>query len=87
MSNVINPPSVMRWIVTHVCPSGRRVMSFPRQGCNTYASEAQALDFMGRVQSINDVDGIFGTQAIGTFEAREVECWPGGFDPVGVFEE
>lgn len=87
MTNRISgPPNVMRWIITHVCPKGTRVMSFARQGRNTYISEAQGLDYMERIQTVNDVPSIFGKQAVGTFELRQVECYHHG-DPVNAFEE
>lgn len=35
----------------------------------------------------NDIAGVFGKQAVGTFAIRPTECWPNHFDPKHVYRE
>jgi len=82
---------VMRWIVTHVGPNGRRRMTFARQGCNTYASSGEAWKAIAMLHgaggAVNDLKGVYGAQALGTFEPRRSECWASNNDPVNVYHE
>jgi hypothetical protein len=54
------------------------------QGRDTFATEALALEWMDWFLAGNSKErliGVFGLQAIDTFEVRPVECYPGHFDP------
>jgi hypothetical protein len=82
--------SVTRYIVTHVNTDGERVMSAPaRQGRFTYATPEGAEEQMVAMLTnpTNDIAGVFGKQAVGTFAVRPIECWPIHFDPKSIFIE
>lgn len=78
--------SVTRYVVTHINTRGERVMTAPaQQGRYTHPTRADAEGAMRAMLNVeangNDIPGIFGEQAVGTFEVRPVPCYPGHFDP------
>ena len=76
--------SVTRFVITHVGTKGMRTLTEPRQGHYTYATRGEAeskLDAILNGANNNDIPGVFGEQAVGTFEVRPVPCYPGHFDP------
>lgn len=67
-----------RFVITHIGLGGERVITFARQGRNTYGSKKDAqriLDAFLDPEIGNDIAGLYGPQSIGTFEVRAVECW------------
>ena len=77
--------SVTRFVVTHINPAGERVLTLPRQGRYTYVTPEEAQRVMAAILNVgangNDIPGVYGAQAVGTFEVRPVPCYPGHFDP------
>ena len=77
---------VTRFVVTHINKNGDRVLTFPRQGLYTCASEAEAGAVLSALLDVetngNDIPGVYGEQAMGTFEVRPIQCHPEHFDPM-----
>lgn len=77
--------SVTRYVVTHVGTKGVRCMTHAQQGRNTHETHGGAaramVDLLNVEVNQNDIPGIYGEQAEGTFEIRPVACYPGHFDP------
>lgn len=79
---------VRRYTVTHVNPQGMRRLSFSMQGRYTWATPEEAEEQLRLLLDFNSVDRLvsaYGPQAIGTFEVRPVSCYPGHFDPLGMW--
>lgn len=80
---------VTRYVVTHFGRDGLRVLSFPAQGRYTFATRAEAEAAMAALLDVehngNDLASVYGPQAVGSFEVRTCECWPGHFDPKGIY--
>ena len=77
--------AVVRFVVTHIGIKGERVFTSPRQGRYTYASEAEAQEWLDAFQgpkAHNDIPGVYGEQAVGTFRVCPVSCYPVHFDPM-----
>lgn len=75
----------VRYVVTHINHNGERTLSHSAQGRLTYetAAEAQAWIHAAILATSDEtLRQIYGPQALGTFEVREVPCYPGHFDPV-----
>lgn len=80
--------SVTRHVVTYINRDGARVLFGAAQGRHTYATPADAAGHLQAVLSNNsesNLADIYGPQAIGTFEVRPAECYPGHFDPMSVW--
>lgn len=80
---------VTRYVVTHIGTNGERRMTAPaRQGRYTHATPEEAAQEMRDILNVkennNDIPGVFGAQAVGTFEVRPIKCWPGHFDPASL---
>jgi hypothetical protein len=78
--------SVTRYVATYVNKDGMRTLMQPAQGRNTYEKpeEAQAwLDAVIKNTSADTIRQIWGDNP--RFEVRPCECWPGHFDPKGVW--
>lgn len=75
---------MIRYVVTHMGTKGLRTMTLPSQARNTHETQESAetamADLLNVEENGNDIPGVFGKQAVGTFEVRPVECWKGG-DP------
>ncbi|MGE3483475.1 MAG: hypothetical protein AB7L09_01965 [Nitrospira sp.] len=77
---------VTRYVVTHIGTNGERRMTAPaRQGRYTHATpedaEKEMRDILNVEANNNDIPGVFGKQAVGTFEVRAILCWPNSHDP------
>jgi hypothetical protein len=78
--------SVTRYVGTYVKADGMRTLMQAAQGRNTYATAKEAQDWVDAVKSVNSADTI--KQIWGDnprFEVRPCACWPGHFDPKGVW--
>lgn len=76
----------IRYVISHMNKDGMRAMTYAQQGRNTQATREKAEQDLKDLLTVNTEDrlmGIFGTQAIGTFEVSAVECWDGHNDPKG----
>lgn len=82
-----NPDRVTRYVITHVNREGMRTLTFAAQGRNTYASAGEAQGMLDAFveTSLPNLLQVHGEQARGTFAVRPCECWPGHFDPCGVW--
>ena len=83
-----NAASVTRYVVTIKGRDGTRTLFDPAQGRWTFASVAEAqariADFSG-TESRNAIDEIYYPGACKTMAVRECACWPGHFDPKGIY--
>jgi hypothetical protein len=73
-----------RWVVTHVDRHGTRSLSYGAQGRWTWPSQEEAAEALEHLLAHNGekrLAGIYGPQAVGTFQVQQVECWPGHHDP------
>lgn len=77
--------SVTRFVVTHINVTGIRVLTYGQQARYTYATAADAQSALDALLNVavngNDIPGVFGPQAVGTFEVRPIPCWPHTLDP------
>lgn len=76
----------MRYVVTFVNRDGMRALAHAAQGRCTYETpeEAQAWIDAARVNNSADtLTSVYGTPD--TLDVRPVACWPGHFDPVGIY--
>jgi hypothetical protein len=60
-----------------------RTLTLGMQGRCTYATpeEAEGMKDVILNGANNDIAGVYGKQALGTFEVRPVPCYPVHFDP------
>lgn len=83
------PPPVVRYVVTYRQPDGMRTLAFPAQGRYTHDTfEAARADLemtfgLGNPNGADRIRSIWGADP--RFEVRPCECWPGHFDPCGVY--
>lgn len=79
---------VTRYVVTHVNHHGMRTLTLACQGRHTYATRAEAEEWLGSFLANNSLERlaeVYGAQALGTFAVRPCECWAGHFDPCGIY--
>lgn len=79
------PESVVRFVATYMKGADRTLMT-AAQGRNTYATAAEAQAWIDAVTTVNSADTI--RQIWGDnprFQVRACDCWPGHFDPKGVY--
>lgn len=77
---------VTRYVATHINREGMRTLTCAQQGRHTFATQGECDAWLAAMIANNSRDTlaqIHGEQAIGTFETRACECWPGHFDPKG----
>lgn len=78
--------TVTRYVLTYVNKDGMRTLMQAAQGRFTYATEAEAVVDLLAIQqnsSARTLAEIWGTNP--QFAVRPCECWPGHFDPVGIW--
>ncbi len=78
--------TVTRYVVTYINRDGMREMLGAKQGRHTYATEREANDYLKTMKANNDLammERLYGP--IGSLAVRPCECWPGHFDPVGIY--
>lgn len=90
--NTSDETALIRYVVTHIGKDGLRTMTWPHQGRHTHATPEEARKAMAALLNVgvnrNDIPGVYGEQAVGTFEVRPVEVYPGHHDPkTRYFEE
>ena len=82
----MNQPYVTRYVVTCLGRDGVRQLADPMQGRWTYATREEAQARIEALVANNHPERITGT--MGTkLEVRECDCYPGHFDPVGIYFE
>ena len=79
--------SVIRYVATYVHNHGMRTLMTSAQGRYTYATADEAQAWIDAVRKNNDQDTLIALWGADTFEVRPCECWPGHFDPKGVWFE
>ena len=78
--------SVTRYVPTYVNRDGMRTLMRGAQGRATYATAAEAQEWLAAVvqnTSAETIRQIWGDNP--RFEVRDCECWPNHFDPKGVW--
>lgn len=81
---------VWRWVVVRpdaTMPEGTYVLCHAAQGRDTYATEAEAqamLDAMLVNNSHDELRRVYHCEPT-ELKAWAVECWPGHFDPKGIY--
>lgn len=76
--------AVTRYVVTHAGRDGMRTLAQAAQGQYTYATPEEAqrmVDAMMRNNSRETLESVY----VLPLEVRACKCWPGHFDPVGVY--
>lgn len=79
-----------RWVVLNRDKHGNMSLTFAAQGRYTYATADEAYAALRDIVQNNPesrIREVWGSQAIGTFGIRCVECWPGHNDPVATVYE
>lgn len=86
--------TVVRYAVTHIHRNGGRMLTFPAQGRHTHETPWTAQQLIFDMERLGDeqgdagrIESIYGAQAVGTFQVRAVACYPGHFDPKGIYFE
>ncbi len=77
---------VTRYVATYVNRDGMRTLMRAAQGRDTFATAADAQAWIDAVTANNSADTI--RQVWGAnphFAVRPCDCWPGHFDPKGVW--
>jgi len=76
--------SVIRYVVTHAGNNGLRTLAHAAQGRYTFATREEAEQAMRDMLQNNSRGAL---EAVFTLplEVRACECWPGHFDPKGVY--
>lgn len=78
---------VIRYVVTHINEDGMRTLCGPAQGRLTNATPEEAQVLLDNIIKNNRLEmngriaGVYGLP----LEVRPVKCYPGHFDPMGVF--
>lgn len=73
---------VTRYVVTHVNADGQRQMTWAAQGRNTHATREEAERALVALHE-NNAPHILAKYP--HLEVRPIECYPGHFDPVGIY--
>lgn len=84
--DVPKPPNVIRYVVTHINKDDMRTMCGPAQGRCTHATAEEAQELLDAMMKNNPMKdellaGVYGLP----LEVRPVKCYPGHFDPIGVY--
>ncbi len=75
---------VTRYVVTHVSDRvGLRTLTFAAQGQNTHATQAEAQASLDLFKP--QMHKVLSHQEVSTMEVRACKCWPGHFDPAGIY--
>lgn len=80
------PDAVIRYVPTYRERGGLRALATAAQGRNTYATPDEARAWIDAVRKNNNAEtirSIFGP--VDTFEVCACRCYPGHFDPCGVY--
>jgi hypothetical protein len=78
----------IRYVLSHINKDGMRQMTAAIQGRHTFDSMVEAQEHLKGFITNNtpeNITQVFGTQALGTFEASAIECFEGHNDPKGCF--
>ncbi len=82
----MSPEFVTRYVVTYINGDGLRTLAFAAQGRNTFSKKGEAALFLRSILAHtppSTIEAIYGTEP--RFEVRPCECWPGHFDPRGIY--
>lgn len=80
------PDHVIRYVVTHLAKDGLRTLCGPAQGRLTHETPEGAQQHLDSMMQNNQIEGgllagIYGLP----LEVRPVKCYPGHFDPMGIY--
>ena len=80
------PDAVWRYVATYIGRDGLRTLATPAQGRHTFETAAAAQTWIDAIRA-NTRDetlrSVFGDP--GTLAVCACPCWPGHFDPCGVY--
>lgn len=79
---------ITRYAVTHVGTAGFRRLTYPNQGRFHKATMEEAAELAKVISESNTPKRIteaYGEQAVGTFEARAIQCYANG-DAVSIWQ-
>lgn len=82
----ISTESVTRYVPTYVNRDGMRTLVLACQGRDTFETEQAAQEWLNAAVTNNSADRVrevWGDNP--RFEVRPCPCWPGHFDPKGVY--
>lgn len=78
----------LRYVISNIDKDGFRTMTYAQQGRNTKATREEAerelIALLGN-NSVERLEGVFGSQSTGTFEVSVIDCYPGHNDPKGCY--
>lgn len=79
--------TVTRYVVTYLNRDGMRTLAHAQQGRHTYATGGEAQDWINaaRANSPEALETVYGADGAASLAVRPCECWPGHFDPIGVW--
>lgn len=78
------PTAVRRYVLTFKNAAGDRILFGAAQGRMTYASQEEAERYKAAVLANNSADTL---ARFPELQVRACACWPGHFDPCGVYFE
>jgi hypothetical protein len=76
--------SVTRYVATHAGHDGLRTLATAAQGRYTYATPEEAQAWIDAAMKNNSRDVLESVYVL-PLEVRACECWPGHFDPKGIY--
>lgn len=75
-----------RYVVTQLGKHGLRTLAHAAQGRYTYATPEEAQAWIDAAIAANGIERLADLYGL-PIEVRACECWPGHFDPKGVYFE
>lgn len=82
---VVREGTVKRFVITHVGKYDLRCLTFAKQGRNTYETRAEAQALLDLYKKPGGLERVLTPAQMATLEVREVDCYPGHFDPVSYY--
>jgi len=83
------PDFITRYVVTYVNRDGMRQLAHAQQGRHTYATADEADAWIRAALANNSretLESVYGGAAgVASLAVRPCACWPGHFDPVGIY--
>lgn len=76
---------VKRFVITHVGKYKLRCLTFAQQGRNTYPTRDEAQDALDLYKQPGGLERVLKPAQLATLEVREVDCYPGHFDPAAYY--
>jgi hypothetical protein len=79
------PNAVTRYVLTYKPDNGMRTLAFAAQGRNTFATPEEAGEALELWSGPEGLPKAFSPSEVASLEVRPCPCWPGHFDPCGIY--